>query len=309
MPTTPGAYTPLIEVRANGRAVSVARPLRVSRLTGSLEISARALPAPTRSVPYRASLGAAGGAGGYRYGLIDGILPVGLTLSAAGEISGTPTDPLGTMRGFIIRVTDAIGNVDERSYALTVVDAAPFTIQTRSLPDAMLGEEYLQSIFAVNPGGAAVSQPVSWRVISGEFPEGLQLEPSQSDTVVISGTPTRPGRFRFTAGGGRRAGPHRRVHVLHLRRLGRDHHHRSAARRWCGRARRLGELHRRADARRARSGSGARAGCLRAWRSRGRRHGEAAPYLPTRRWASTPSRWARASRPISCSRWSAGRSR
>lgn len=198
VPTTPGAFTVLFRVEANGRAVSVARALRVSRLTSSLELNARALPAPTRFVPYRAQLGAVGGSGGYRYRLVDGILPVGLTLEGAGEITGTPTDALGTTRTFVIRVTDSIGNVDERAFVTTVVDSAPFTIQTRELPDGQVGTEYLQSLFAVNPSGAPVSRPVSWNVISGELPPGLAPEPSQGDTLVISGTPNRPGRYRFT---------------------------------------------------------------------------------------------------------------
>lgn len=198
VPTKAGAFNALIEVRANGRAVVVARPLRVAPLTVSLWLSARALPAPTRFVPYRAELGAVGGVGAYRYQLVSGILPSGLELAAGGEISGTPTDALGTTRLFVIRVVDSIGNVDERAFAVTVVDSAPFTIQTRSLPDGLLGTEYVQSLFAVNPGGAAVSLPVTWKLISGELPDGFALEPSQSDTLVISGTPNRPGRYRFT---------------------------------------------------------------------------------------------------------------
>ncbi len=198
VPTQAGAFNPLIEVRANGRAVVVARPLRVAPLTASLAINARALPAPTRFVPYRAELGAAGGVGAYRFQLISGILPTGLELASNGEISGTPTDALGTTRLFVIRVVDSIGNVDERAFAVTVVDSAPFTIQTRALPDGLLGTEYVQSLFAVNPSGAAVSLPVTWKRISGALPEGFVLEPSQSDTLVISGTPTRPGRYRFT---------------------------------------------------------------------------------------------------------------
>ncbi|MDP1828673.1 MAG: putative Ig domain-containing protein [Archangium sp.] len=197
-PTEPGAFSVYFKVEANGRSVTVARPLRVARLTTSLELSARALPAPTRFVAYRAELGAVGGTGGYRYLVINGILPVGLVLADTGAISGTPTDPLGTTRVFTVRVTDSIGNVDERAFAVTVVDAAPFTIQTRTLPDGLMGAEYIQSLFAVNPSGAPVSQPVTWKLITGELPSGLVLEPSQSDTLVISGTPSRPGRFRFT---------------------------------------------------------------------------------------------------------------
>lgn len=196
-PTAVGAFTVFIEVTSGGRSVTVARPLRVSRLTASLELSARALPAPTRFVEYRAQLGAIGGAGGYRYAITDGILPVGLTLASSGELTGTPSDALGTTRVFVVRVTDAIGNVDERSFAMTVVDGAPFTLATRSLPDGQLGGDYLQAIVVVNPGGAPVSRPVKWAVIEGTLPPGLTLEASNSDTIILSGSPNLPGRYRF----------------------------------------------------------------------------------------------------------------
>ncbi len=197
-PTEQGAFIVYIEISANGRKVIAARPLRVARVTSSLELSSRALPAPTRFVAYRAELGSIGGTGGYRYELVNGILPVGLVISEEGEITGTPTDALGTSRSFVIRVRDSIGNLDERAFTMTVVDAAPFTIQTRLLPDGQIGAEYLQSIFVSNPSGAMVSLPVTWKVIQGQLPDGLALEPSTSDTLVISGTPTLPGRYRFT---------------------------------------------------------------------------------------------------------------
>ncbi len=197
-PTQKGAFTVLFGVQANGRAVVVARSLRVSPVTGSLAINANALPAPTRSVPYNATLGAAGGAGDYRFQIVSGILPVGLSLTSLGVITGTPTDALGTSRTFVVRVTDLIGNVDERAFTVTIVDASPFTIRTRDLADALLGSEYLESVVVVNPGGAPVSVPVKWSVIAGELPTGLALEPSQGDTLIVSGTPTRPGRFHFT---------------------------------------------------------------------------------------------------------------
>ncbi|MFZ5444046.1 MAG: putative Ig domain-containing protein [Myxococcota bacterium] len=197
-PSLAGASTVLIEVSSGGRAVIVARPLRVAPVTASLAIDTTALPAPTRFVPYRANLAAAGGAAPYSFQLITGFLPTGLTLTSDGTLSGTPSDALGTMRNFVVRVTDAIGNVDERAFTMTVVDAAPFTIRTQLLKDGLVGAEYLDSVVVWNPSGAPVSTPVRWSVISGELPPGLALEPSTSDTLLISGTPTRPGRYRFT---------------------------------------------------------------------------------------------------------------
>jgi hypothetical protein len=173
-------------------------PLRVAPVTSSLALNATPLPAPTRAVPYRAELGAAGGAGGYQFALVTGILPTGLTLATSGLITGTPSDALGTTRTFTVRVVDLIGNVDERAYSMTVVDAAPFTIQTRTLRDGVIGADYLEQVFAANPSGAPVSLPVRWAKIAGDLPPGVALEPSSGDTLVISGVPTRPGFYEFT---------------------------------------------------------------------------------------------------------------
>lgn len=197
-PTQRGAWTPTIELRANGRSIIGALPLRVAPVTTSIAINPRPLPAPTRAVAYRASIGVAGGSAPYRFTLTSGILPTGLVVDGAGVITGTPTDALGTIRTFTMRVVDGIGNVDERSFSMTVVDAAPFSIQTQTLPDGLIGNEYLQSIFVANPSGAAVTLPVTWSLVQGELPTGLAFEESHGDTLVISGTPVSPGTFEFT---------------------------------------------------------------------------------------------------------------
>jgi hypothetical protein len=197
-PTAPGAFTVRLLVRSGTAEVEVARPLRVAPPTGSLAISTRVLPAPTRLIPYDATLGAAGGAGGYVYSLVRDVLPAGLQLLPEGRIVGTPTEAIGTSRSFVLRVTDAIGNIDDRAFTMTVVDGQPFTIATRLLPDALVETDYLQAIVALNPGGAPVSTPVRWQLVAGELPPGLGFEASTSDTIVLSGSPTRAGRYRFT---------------------------------------------------------------------------------------------------------------
>lgn len=197
-PTTRGSWNPTVEVRAPGKSVINALPLRVAPLTGTLVINNTPLPAPTRGLLYSAAIGASGGAGGYRFQITNGIAPTGLILAADGRLTGTPTDALGTTRAFRVRCVDLIGNVDERDFSMTVVDSAPFTIQTRTLADGLLGNDYTQAIFVSNPGGAPVSTPVNWSVVSGQLPPGLSLEASTGDTVVLSGVPARPGYFQFT---------------------------------------------------------------------------------------------------------------
>ncbi|MGV3623203.1 MAG: CARDB domain-containing protein, partial [Archangium sp.] len=197
-PTEQGAYQLLINVTSGSHTVLNAIPLRVARTTSSLMISAVPLPAPIRGVNYTARLGAVGGAGSYRFALVDGVLPVGVSMGDDGVFSGVPSDPLGTSRTFTIRCVDLIGTVDERASTTPVIDALPFSIVTGTLPDGAVGEQYLQIVAVANPAGAQVSTPVQWRVLDGQIPPGLAFEPSDQETIALSGTPTRPGRYVLT---------------------------------------------------------------------------------------------------------------
>lgn len=198
VPTQPGVALPVIRLEAPGAAVDTAVSLRVATPTASLAITSALLPAPTRLVEYAAQLGAAGGLGGYTFSLAEGTLPQGLVLEPRGAISGITESALGTTSNFVVRVTDGIGNVADRAFALTVVDGAPFTIATRTAPDGTVGEQYLLDLAAVNPTGAPVSLPVTWRLIGGALPPGLRLEASTREVAPLAGSPTRAGRFQFT---------------------------------------------------------------------------------------------------------------
>ena len=134
----------------------------------------------------------------YILSFIDGVLPLGLSLTESGVLSGTPTDALGTQRAFVVRCTDLAGNTDARAFVMTVIDSAPFSIVTQQVPDGQTGVAYLQLVYAADRLGAAVSLPVRWRVIDGALPPGLALEASMQDNAFLSGTPDRPGRYAFT---------------------------------------------------------------------------------------------------------------
>lgn len=198
VPTSASAGPIIFTVSSNEAEATAALTLRVTSATGSLQLQATPLPAPIFNVAYRAQLGAVGGAGSYRFALIDGVLPSGLSLTGSGVVSGTPSDPLGTQRAFVVRCTDLAGNTDARAFVMTVIDSAPFSIVTTQLPDGQTGVAYLQLVYAADRLGAAVSRPVRWRVIDGELPSGLALEASTQDNAFLSGTPDRPGRYQFT---------------------------------------------------------------------------------------------------------------
>ncbi|GEM_PF-2997140 len=83
------------------------------------------------------------------------------------------------------------GSDDSAAYSLTVQEftTPSLTILTSSLQDADWGNPYSQSLRAV--GG---TPPYQWRLMSGNLPSGLMLDPAG----FITGTPTQLGTFSFT---------------------------------------------------------------------------------------------------------------
>ena len=77
------------------------------------------------SMAYSQSLAATGGTPPYSWSIIAGNLPVGLSFSSAGLISGTPTS--SGVSNFTVRVTDGINTVD-RNFALSITSAPPATL-------------------------------------------------------------------------------------------------------------------------------------------------------------------------------------
>jgi hypothetical protein len=67
--------------------------------------------------------------------------------------------------------------------------ASSFTITTSSLPDAVLGREYLVTL--KSSGGV---EPCTWELSAGSMPEGLSL----AGHGVISGVPAQAGVLEFT---------------------------------------------------------------------------------------------------------------
>ena len=137
--------------------------------------------------PYTATLTAANIEIGWPllWDLTQGTLPLGLTLSEDGVISGTPAGP--DAKTFVIRVREPFRRFGERQLTLTVAAV----LQARSaVPTGEVGLRYTGSIPAT--GGL---QPLTWSVASGTLPPGLALNPS---TGAIGGVPRAAGVFALT---------------------------------------------------------------------------------------------------------------
>ncbi|MGD9479398.1 putative Ig domain-containing protein [Shinella sp. G-2] len=102
---------------------SNAYSLTIGTPTIALAPAAGALPAATVGSAYNQTFTASNGTAPYSYAVTSGALPGGLTLSAAGDISGTPTAS-GTY-GFAVTATDTYGAAGTETYSLAVGIQAP----------------------------------------------------------------------------------------------------------------------------------------------------------------------------------------
>jgi len=146
-------------------------------------ITTNTLPNGTVGTAYSQTLAAIGDTP-INWSLITGNLPTGLTLSAAGVISGTPSE-VGTFN-FTVQAANVAGN-NTKALSITV-NGVPPVITTTTLPDGIVETSYNQTLTATG------TTPINWSLIGGSLPTGLSI----SITGVISGTPSETGTYNFT---------------------------------------------------------------------------------------------------------------
>jgi len=121
---------------------------------------------------------------------------VGLTLSPAGLISGTPS-ATETAAPLVIQVADMLGNFTHVNYTLTInAVAAPLTISPTTLPAGTTGTPYSQTLTATGGSGTGYS----WAITSGATSLAnfdVILSPTPP-TAVIVGIPSAAGMVSFT---------------------------------------------------------------------------------------------------------------
>ena len=155
----------------------------------------------------------------YRWEMVNGGLPAGLSMSSSGLVTGVPTTPEETRPWVHVHdLTASEGgpswcggdNRSERQFVFKVVGGtspAPtpvppaqpaLQITTGSLARATEGAAY-NATLAASGGGS-----LSWAVTGGSLPAGVTL----GANGVLSGTPSASGSYTFTVrvdGGGRSA--------------------------------------------------------------------------------------------------------
>ncbi len=124
-------------------------------------------------LPLSQQLPAVGGSPPYRFSLLEGVLPAGLTVSADGLFTGIPRRVGGYDHRW--RVTDATGVTAERVFRLTI--DAPL-----ALPDAISGQRYTHRDSTFTALAPNVKLPL-----------GLRLDPDGT----LTGTPFAAGLYQF----------------------------------------------------------------------------------------------------------------
>ena len=153
------------------------------------------LPAGVVGTPYSQALTASGGAGGpFTFSVVSGtaLSAVGLSLSSAGLIAGTP-NATETAAPFTLQVADSLGNFIHLNYTLTINAVTPLAISPTTLSAGTAGTPYSQTLTATGGSGTGYS----WAITSGASSLGVIGLILSVPTGTIIGTPVA-GQANFT---------------------------------------------------------------------------------------------------------------
>jgi len=186
-PTDGGSFSFTISVQFGDAGGSQSYSINIAAISPSGLLLNAAL-----NTPFSQSFSVVFGAGSYTFSCPNP--PPGLSMSAQGTLSGTPTS-LGTFNFNVVATLVAAqgGFTVSASEQLTVINGLRISSSV-VLPNGVAGSSYSQTITA--SGGR---QPYSFTlepstVVPNALPQGLSLTASG----VLSGIPTAPGNYGFT---------------------------------------------------------------------------------------------------------------
>jgi alpha-tubulin suppressor-like RCC1 family protein len=182
-PSAAGTFS--FTITATGNATNALTDQALTQLVATTPTwtTAASLANTAQSVAYSFTL-VATNANATGFSVTTGALPLGVTLSSAGVLSGTPT-ALSTYN-FTVRALSTTSSTifADRAFTLTTVPLPAWT--TSSLVDVASGVVYSVQLAATNA--------VSFALKTGTLPTGLSL----SSGGLLSGTPSAAGTFSFT---------------------------------------------------------------------------------------------------------------
>ena len=153
------------------------------------QIQVAKLPTAVAGKAYDAGLSVQGGVAPFKWSIVAGSLPPGLSLNATSpSIVGTPTTP-GTY-SFTLQIVDSSTPPQTVTSPETIVVAAPLALAPVTAPTATVGNSFILALSAT--GGIT---PYTYSISAGALPAGLTLNAA---TGAISGIPTAASNASFT---------------------------------------------------------------------------------------------------------------
>jgi hypothetical protein len=182
-PTTAGSYSFTVRVTDHS-GLSDTEPVSLPIIAGPT-LNFPAPPAGWTHTVYSDTLTESGGTSPFTWSVSSGSLPAGISLSADGTLSGTPTAT--GISSFTVEVTDA--NSQSAAQATSITISAGVSTTFAAPPAGRVGVAYTDTLTAT--GGTA---PYTWSVNAGSLPPGITL----TSAGVLAGTPTTAGSYPFT---------------------------------------------------------------------------------------------------------------
>lgn len=184
-PTSNGTYTFTVSAGDSTHAVATKQFSIAIGSKQQVAVTTSVLPSGSVGQSYSTQLAAAGGTPPYQWAANNP--PAGLSLSAAGVLSGVPSTA-GAFQ-FAVQVTDSTNTSASAQMTITIQPGAIAITTVPPLFAGTVGTQYAQP-FAASGG----QTPYTWSVASGNT-DGLTLN---SATGILTGSPAAAGTFNFT---------------------------------------------------------------------------------------------------------------
>lgn len=169
---------------------------------GTFRITTTSFPNGTVGVAFSSAIKSSGGTGKVTFKLIDSTkLPAGLSLSAAGAITGKPT-AASSGKDFWVEATDSSTPTAKtvKAYLGILVNLAPLTI-TDSLPTGVAGSAY-GGVIQAHGGAAAYNWTANGIVVPNSskqvaLGDGLNIFTCSGGNLCIGGSPSAAAKVSF----------------------------------------------------------------------------------------------------------------
>ena len=186
-PTTAGTVSFSVRAVDSEGTASADKTLTIMTLASVplLSIATTSLPEGRTAIAYTHTLAAAGGLSPYTWSLASGSLPVGLSLSANGVISGT-TFSAGSV-SIRVRVTDRLGGTAEQTLAFSVIATVSASDNFNRANESLNGHNGWLAVagtegFFIPANAARAYQSVAWTVAANAY---VNLAPSADQYALV----------------------------------------------------------------------------------------------------------------------------